>query len=309
MFVGISALSDVEKTVARCRQLGVEHVLVHCASFPGFLENGHPDSAALSAFTSSLRTEGIEVSAAAYWLGRWSSRPWLEGSSNPDVLLINDRRWRHTIQATIEALGDAGITSMLTYLDTGKPLDEDEFEDCWKGLLNVYRDIVPTAESCGVHIATHSMHRLLSEDVREKAVSEGVALADYDTYEADGWGGPFLVGTWVGLRRLVEEVPSPNNGVTLCTGLDIPGGDVISLTQEFAGKIHFCQLRDHTDRWPGGREVLPGDGRLDLPAIIRALREAGYRGMVQPEHLGKPSEADEDLLAEAVSRTRALLAA
>ncbi|MDP6775735.1 MAG: hypothetical protein QGI83_03105, partial [Candidatus Latescibacteria bacterium] len=225
MYVGIGALSDVEKTAARCRQLGVKHVLVHCASFPGFLENGYPDFAALSAFATSLRAEGVEVPAAAYWLGRWSSRPWREGSSNPDVLLINDRRWRHTIQATLEALGDAGIPSMLTYLDMGVPLDEDEVEDCWKGLLNVYRDIVPTAESCGVHIATHSLHRLLSDDVREKSVAEGVTLADYGTYEADGWGGPFLVGTWERLRRLVEEVPSPYNGITLCTGLDIVGGD------------------------------------------------------------------------------------
>jgi sugar phosphate isomerase/epimerase len=55
--------------------------------------------------------------------------------------------------------------------------------------------------------------------------------------------------------------------------------------------------------------VLPGDGHLDLPAIVQALREAGYQGMVQPEHLGRPSEDGEDLLAEAVRRALELLAA
>ena len=80
-----------------------------------------------------------------------------------------------------------------------------------------------------------------------------------------------------------------------------------ALVREFADKIHFCQLRDHTAGWPAGREVLPGRGRVDLRGILRALSQVGYRGLMQPEHLGKPSEPQEDLLARAVDYYQSLL--
>ena len=138
-------------------------------------------------------------------------------------------------------------------------------------------------------------------------MAAGVTTEAYDTYAADGWGGPFLVGTWKDLMRLVDAVPSPSNGVTLCTGMDIPGGDVPMLAKTFAGKIHFCQIRDHTDRWPAGREVLLGEGQVDLPAIIAALKQEGYGGIVHPEHLGKPGYPGEDLQAKAIAYLKTLL--
>ena len=106
---------------------------------------------------------------------------------------------------------------------------------------------------------------------------------------------------------MVRAVPSLSNGVTLCTGMDIVGGDVPALVKEFAGKIHFCQLRDHSERWPAGREVPLGEGKVDLPSIVAALRDAGYAGIVHPEHLGKPRYPDEDLVAKAVVYVKSLL--
>jgi len=66
-------------------------------------------------------------------------------------------------------------------------------------------------------------------------------------------------------------------------------------------------LRDHTGRWPEGIEVPPGEGTMDLKAIVEALREVGYNGLVNPEHLGKPRHEGEDLLKEAVGYVRGLL--
>ena len=89
--------------------------------------------------------------------------------------------------------------------------------------------------------------------------------------------------------------------------LALPGGDVPALVREFADKIHFCQLRDHTAGWPAGREVLPGQGRVDLKATLHALRQVGDRGLLQPEHLGTPSDLEEDLQARAVDYYQSLL--
>lgn len=117
------------------------------------------------------------------------------------------------------------------------------------------------------------------------------------------------MGTWKELSRLVEAVPSPCNGVTLCTGMDIPGGDMPALVRAFAGKIHVCQFRDHSDRWPAARLVSHGEGRVDFLSVVAALRGAGYRGMVHIEGFGKPSRPGEDVEARSIAYIRSLLGA
>ncbi len=307
MKVGISAPMDVQWTVERSRQLAVEPVYNTSAAQPGFEERRVPDLEALKTLKGELEDQGIAVPVACQWLCKWPRRPWRQGSTNPDVLLTGDRR---TIEAgldTIEVLAAAGIHTLLHYVDFGRPQRVEDLEACWDGLIAIYREMIPIAEACDMVVANHPLHRLLYDGVRERAVAAGARLEDYDTFSIDGWGGPFLVGTWRELRRLIGAVPSRHNGVTLCTGMDIVGGDVPGLTREFAGKIHFCQLRDHSDGWPAGREVPMGEGRVDLATIATTLREVGYDGFVNLEHMGS-SGAGEDLEAMALEYFRALMA-
>ncbi len=307
MKIGIGASTDVETTVERCNRLGVRHVFVSCASLPGYAENGYPTLDRLRELKGRLEDKGIEAPSATYWFAKWPPRPWRDGSTNPDILLNRDRMCIDAMLRMIEILGEVGITSVLHYVDLGKPLDLAQEEACWEGLIEIYRELMPTAEANGVGIGNHSLHRLLPDGVRERAVTDGVRIEDYSTYMAEGWGGPFLVGTWKELRRLVNAVPSPSNGVTLCTGMDIPGGDVPALVGEYAEKIHFCQLRDHSDRWPAGREGPLGEGRVDLPTIIETLRDTGYQGILNPEHLGQSRYPGEDLEAKAVAYIESIL--
>ena len=326
MKVGIGASTDVQATVERCKRLGVERVSINCASLPGYRENGYPDPASLRELKGGLEDNGLEVPSATYRFAQWPLRPYRSHSyvadacransdilrsrvTNPDILLNRDRRCIDAMVRMIEILGEVGITSVLQMNDIGKPIDVVQAEACWEGLIDIYSELTTAAEANDVGIGTHSLHRLLLDGLYERAVAAGVCLEDYECFMADGWGGPFLVGTWKELRRLVNAVPSPYNGVTLCTGMDIPGGDVPALIKEFAGKIHFCQLRDHTDRWPTGQEAPLGEGRVDLPAIISALRDAGYQGILNPEHLGKPRYPGEDLEAKAVDYVKSLLEA
>ena len=228
---------------------------------------------------------------------------------NPDILLTRDRRCIDAMLHTLEVLGEAGITSVLHYVSLGKPINPAQEEACWEGLIDIYRELIPVAEANGVNIANHSLHRILPDAVREWAVAANVRIEDYGNFRSDAWGGPFLVGTWKELRRLVNAVPSPSNGVALCTGMDIPGGDVSALVAEFADKIHFCQLRDHSERWPAGREVPLGEGRVELRAVVEGLQDIGYQGILNPEHLGKPRYSGEDLEAKAVDYIKSLIAA
>lgn len=307
MKVGIGASSDVQVTVDRCRKLGVERVYI--GSLPGYEENGYPDADRLRELKGRFEDNGLEVPSVTYHFARWPSRPWrTERSTNPDILLNRDRRCIDAMLRTLEVLGEVGITSVLHYVSFGKPINPAQEEACWEGLIDIYRELMSVAEANGVGIGNHSLHRLLRDGVRERAVAEGVRIEDYGSYMTEGWGGPFLVGTWKELRRLINTVLSPSNGVTLCTGMDIPGGEVPALVVEFADKIHFCQLRDHSDRWPTGWEGPLGEGRVDLPAVVAALRDANYQGILNPEHLGQPRYPGEDLESKAVAYVKSLLA-
>ncbi len=310
MKVGISATADAATTIRRCEELGVERVYIPCATMPGYRETGHPDARALQALKQDLVSAGLEVPSACYWFAKWPPQPgdWRSGrSTNPAPVLSRDRKCIDGMLEMIRVLGGVGIDSVLHYVDLGRPDSDAEAEACWESLVAIYEELMPVAEAAGVALGNHSLHRLLPDGLREEAVSAGVRLEDFGTYRAEGWGGPFLVDTPDALARLVEAVPSPSNGVTLCTGMDIVGGDAPSLVKRFTGKIHFCQLRDHTERWPGGREVLPGEGHVDLGGVVRALKDDGYAGIVQPEHLGKPAREGEDRLAPAVCTVKGLL--
>jgi sugar phosphate isomerase/epimerase len=201
-------------------------------------------------------------------------------------------------------LADAGIRDLLTYVDLARPIDPAAEADCWSGLIGAYEGIARVAETVGVRIGNHSLHRLLPDDLRPAAVESGVLLDDYATYRVAGWGGPFLVDTWERLDRLVRQVDSPANGITLCTGMDILGGDLPALVHRFADRIFFCQIRDHSDGWPAGRELPLGEGRVDLPAVLTALGQVGYTGIVHPEHLGRDPAPGEDRLSDAVGFLR-----
>ena len=307
MKIGIGASADPQATVERCKQLGVERVFISCASLSGYSENGYPTPDSLRELKGRLEDNGVEVPSATYWFAKWPARPWRDGSTNPDILLNRDRRCIDAMLRMIEILGETGIISVLHYIDIGKPLNLAQEEACWEGLIDIYRELIPVAEANEVGIGNHSLHRLLPDGIRERAGAERVRIEDYGSYMAEGWGGPFLVGTWKELRRLVNAVPSPSNGVTLCTGMDIPGGEVPALVAEFANKIHFCQLRDHSDRWPSGQEAPLGQGRVNLPTIIAALRDANYQGILNPEHLGQPRYPGENLEAKAIAYINSIL--
>ena len=45
MILGVGALTDVQATIDRCRQLDTERVSISCPSLSGFEENGYPDPA------------------------------------------------------------------------------------------------------------------------------------------------------------------------------------------------------------------------------------------------------------------------
>ncbi len=311
MKLGINASSDIQAAVERCKRFGTNRVMVGVTALQGYQENGYPNPTALQDWKGRLEDEGLEVRDAAWRLLKWPPRPYrthsLGGITSPEVLLGRDRSSIDAMARMIEVVGQAGFTSVLQIIDICKPIDPVEAEACWDGLIEIYTELMTVAESVGVCVGTHTLHRLLPEAIRERALAQGVRLEDYGSYTAEGWGGPYLVATYKDLDRLINAVPSSSNGVMMCTGMDFLGADIPTLIRQYSDKICCVGFRDSSDLWPAAREVPLGEGRVDFRAVVAALQDVNYQGIWAPEHLGPPRYPGEDLWAKGVAHIESMI--
>lgn len=300
MQVGIATgAREAETIIARCRAVGVNQVALACAGVRAEGGEDVPDPTRLREMIGQLSEAGIAVPAMIRWFG-----------NDPAVVLdrAGHRRQIDAMRRTISEIGRSGVRSLLHYIDLAEPPDPAEDVAHWDGLIAVFRELVSEAELADVRIANHGIWRCLPDALRESAFRSGVQASDYRHYRPEGWRGPYLVRDAEGIQRLIDAVPSPHNGAAFCAGMHITGGDVPSLVETFKGKIHFVQARDVRGRWPAAEEVFLGEGDLDFPHIFRLLRDADYRGMVHPEHLGHTRGPGDDVEARAVAYVKAQIA-
>jgi mannonate dehydratase len=141
-------------------------------------------------------------------------------------------------------------------------------EQLWRHLEYFLQRIIPVAEAAGVRMAMHP-----------------------DDPPRPIFGLPRIVKNRADLRRLVDLVDSPANGITLCSGS--LGADlcnnVESLVREFGamGRIHYGHVRNVAVQ-PDGTFYesahLSCEGSLDMAAILKAYHDVGFEGYLRPDH-------------------------
>jgi mannonate dehydratase len=165
--------------------------------------------------------------------------------------------------------GDASLTTFDAERIQGelddRPAGEVSSEEVWARIAYLYERIVPVAEEAQVRLATHP-------DDPPMEYYRGVhqALISFE-----------------GLKRLVESVPSPYNGLLLCLGcMQEAGEDVPQVIRYFGRrkKIFYVHLRNVVGTVPKYTEVFPHQGDGDMVANLKALKEVGYEGYVVPDH-------------------------
>jgi len=120
-----------------------------------------------------------------------------------------------------------------------------------ENLLAFLREIVPVAEESGVRLAIHP-----------------------DDPAFPIFGLPRVVSCADDARAIIESVPSPANGITLCTGSygSSAANDLPRMAREFGPHIHFAHLRNVTKEPDGSfheAEHLGGD--TDMVRVVAAL--------------------------------------
>ncbi len=108
----------------------------------------------------------------------------------------------------------------------------------------------------------------LARAVEELPASVAVAM--------ETMGGNSVGGRAEEMRAILDGFDPARAGVCLDTGHLNVGGDPVAFARVLDGRILTVHLHDN-----GGERdahALPGDGTIDWPPVLTAIREAGYRG-------------------------------
>ena len=139
--------------------------------------------------------------------------------------------------------------------------------------LDEYRDI--TVEGLREHLF------LFVREIAETAEEVGVKLAIHpDDPPFPLFGLPRVNSTQADTQKLFDAVPSPANGVTLCTGSygANPANDLVKMARDFGPRIHFAHLRNTTREADGSfYEAEHLDGDTDMIGVVAALRDLETR--------------------------------
>jgi mannonate dehydratase len=100
------------------------------------------------------------------------------------------------------------------------------------------------------------------------------------------------------MRRAIDLVPSPNNGITMCQGtFSTMGADVPAQIRAFheRGALHFVHFRDVRVTPERIEETFHDEGQTDMFAAMRVYQELGFAGPLRPDHV--PTMEGEDNIA------------
>ncbi len=168
--------------------------------------------------------------------------------------------------------GDAGIKSFDYELVKDAPLletGEVGVDEMWNRLEWFLEGVVPTAERVGVKLAAHQ-----DDPPAEYLRGVGRLLTSHDT-----------------MQKLLDLVPSDYSGLEFCQGTVAEMGPdkVLDAIRRFAGqgKIFYVHFRNVKGCFPKFDEVFIDDGDVDMLAAMRAYKEAGFDGVMTPDHAPK----------------------
>lgn len=151
--------------------------------------------------------------------------------------------------------------------EPGYAVDADTM---WERLEWFLRRIVPAAEAAGVKLALHI------QDPPQTPFLRGEAR---------------IISDFEGMKRLIELVDSPVNGLNLCQGslAEQQGADVLGIVRYFLERdrifhVHFRNVRGSCPQFD---EVFIDEGDVDMVAAMQLYHEFDYQYAIMPDHWPK----------------------
>jgi len=139
-------------------------------------------------------------------------------------------------------------------------------EVLWQSLEYFLRKVLPVAERWNVKLAMHPDDPPLSP-------LRGVAR---------------IMRSVENFQRLLDLVPGPMNGITLCQGnFTLMSSDLPGVIRNFGRqqKVFFVHFRDVRGTPQKFEETWHDAGQTDMLACMQAYRDIGFEGVVRPDHV------------------------
>ena len=308
-----------ETRLCYAKQLGADGVSVNTGTLSGYAETGHATLEMLANLKTTIESHGLsfltlrignsdihgvlyntpekdreidnicrtiraageaEISFVYYNLTPWRSldTAWPDTPSAPELRSDDLRHGSGPGRYyRPDGRGDATLlthTTSRVQEDVGRtpeaevaPYGQISADEMWERTAYLYERIVPVAEEAGVNIGAHP------NDPPEpvyRGVEQNLNTVD-------------------GLKRLVDLVPSPRNGLLLCLGtLHEMGDDTMAAIEYFLQhkKIFHIHFRNPAGTLPNGyyQEDFLDEGDLDMLEVMRLLKKYDYQGFIDPDH-------------------------
>ncbi len=297
MYIGQQTGDLSDRNLTWLAQLGVEHLVVDTTE--GIERaDGAWDVAAIRDLQARLARFGMTLDVLTLGLDiRNTPRRFpgiVRGLPSRDAEIA-------TLQQRIRAAGEAGVPclkynfTLLGFLRTGTTpgrggaryshFDLAKWTDhslteagpvpaerSWDNIAYLLERIVPEAEAAGVRLACHPHD--------PPGPPEGLR------------GVVRVLGSVEGLKRFVAIAPSPYHGLNFCQGTVAegcvdPAREVPEAIRHFgeADKIFMVHSRNIRGGFLNFEEVYPDEGDIDMYGTLRAYKEAGYDGIICPDHV------------------------
>ena len=274
------------------RRLGAHGVRIVCYNFIPVLDWARTDLNVEQPDGSTVSSCNVDAFVAfdLFVLQRpgaeHSYAPWMVQSAKAFYDALTPQTKEELIQSLL--LGLPGTVDDLTVTKFQERLARYQGIDDAKLRENLYqflRDVMPVCEEAGVKMCIHP---------------------DDPAYPV--FGVPRVLSRRSDVAQLFEAVPSPNNGLTMCTGSfgSCIDNDPAQMFEEFADRVFFVHFRNvtHVPGKPGSfYESNHLFGSVDMPRAMKALileeerrkarGDAEPRIPVRPDH-GKLMDGDKD---------------
>lgn len=103
------------------------------------------------------------------------------------------------------------------------------------------------------------------------------------------FGLPRIIRSKYHIKRFLDLVDNPYNGLTLCTGSLAPSfaKELPQIIKEFHSRIHFAHIRN-VKVFKNGDFIEVShrgqDGDVDIYEILKAYHDNNYKGYIRPDH-------------------------
>jgi mannonate dehydratase len=139
-------------------------------------------------------------------------------------------------------------------------------EQLWQRLKDFLDAMIPVAEEAGVTLAAHP------DDPPMPTVR----------------GQPRLVYQPRLYQKLLDLKPSPRNALEFCVGTlaEMTEGDIYEVVDQYSrqGKVAYVHLRNVRGKVPFYKETFIDDGQVDIPRVLRILKNNNFQGVIIPDH-------------------------